>query len=246
VFGFTSYQLSLSHTITDLVKANEYGFRYRSLNEYGWSDYSPVTYLLMAVEPHKAQKPVFVSATETTLTVDLIRNVYQQGDSILEYELSVGTDGLTYDVLTNYDGQSDSFELDVFRDELQSGQIYRLRYRARNSIGWGEYSSDLLAAITAPPIQPNQPVRVDSLSSKTSIAIKWDAVSDNFGEDGARVTGYRVYMATEFGVYTMVYDGREYRDMFTHLAEGLSTGKLYKLKVSAYNFNGEGPTSDVM
>jgi hypothetical protein len=64
-------------------------------------------------------------------------------------------------------------------------------------------------------------VRIDSLSSKTSIAIRWDAVSDNLGLDGARVTGYRVYMATEFGVYTMVYDGKEYRDVFTNLAEGL-------------------------
>jgi hypothetical protein len=163
----------LTNTVSGLTKAREYGFRYRALNEYGWSDYSPVSYLLMAVEPSKAEKPVFISATQTTLTVQLNRNVQQQGDTILEYELSVSTDGLTYTVITNYDGQAEMFELDTFRDSLVSGQIYRLRYRARNSIGWGEYSADLLSAITDVPQQPAAPVRIDSLSSKTSIAFNW-------------------------------------------------------------------------
>ena len=74
-----------------------------------------------------------------------------------------------------------------------------------NQIGWGEYSSHLLQAITQPPVAPDQPLRLDSLSSKTSIAIKWTFVSDNadFTQEGGRVLGYRVYMAQEAGLFTL-------------------------------------------
>jgi hypothetical protein len=44
----------------------------------------------------------------------------------------------------------------------------------------------------------------------------------------------------------MVYDGKYERDLSFYLSEDLQTGGLYKFKVSAYNFNGEGPLSDAL
>jgi len=89
------------------------------------------------------------------------------------------------------------FELDIFRDSLEAGKIYRFRMRAKNDIGWGEYSADLLAVITAEPGKPTLPVRVDSLSSKTSIGFTWEKLADNFEfeKEGGRVLGYKVYQA---------------------------------------------------
>ena len=67
--------------------------------------------------------------------------------------------------------------------------------RAHNTIGAGEWSSDLLVAMTAPPIAPAMPVKNVGLSTKTSVAFDWVSSSDNPGADGGRVLGYRVYKA---------------------------------------------------
>lgn len=46
------------------------------------------------------------------------------------------------------------------------------------------------------------------------------------------------------GTYSLLFDGKELRTITSHIVEDLRTGNLYKFKISAYNFNGEGPLSD--
>ena len=58
--------MALSHIATGLERGNTYGFRYRCKNAYGWSLFSPVSYLLVAVVPDKPQyAPTRVSVTDT-------------------------------------------------------------------------------------------------------------------------------------------------------------------------------------
>lgn len=199
----------------------------------------------MATEPGQAQKPTFVSATDSTLVLKMNLNVETRGVAVEQYELSVSSDGQSYTVITNYAGEA-QFELDSFRDNLQAGQVYRLRVRAKNEIGWGEYSPDLLAAMTAVPQKPSTPTRDDLLSSKTSVAFSWSQTDDNPGELGGLVTGYRIYKARDFGQYTLILDAKDSRTLSSYVAEDLQTGGYYKFKVSAYNFNGEGPMSDAL
>jgi len=45
--------MALSHLAINLTKGKTYGFRYRAKNAYGWSQYSPVSRLLVAVVPDK-------------------------------------------------------------------------------------------------------------------------------------------------------------------------------------------------
>jgi len=45
--------MALSHLAINLTKGKTYGFRYRAKNVYGWSQYSPVSRLLVAVVPDK-------------------------------------------------------------------------------------------------------------------------------------------------------------------------------------------------
>ena len=45
--------MALSHIATGLERGKTYGFRYRCKNAYGWSSYSPVSHLLVAVAPDK-------------------------------------------------------------------------------------------------------------------------------------------------------------------------------------------------
>lgn len=85
------------------------------------------------------------------------------------------------------------------------------------------------------------------MSTKTSIAINWASVTDNPGESGGLVTGYRVYMAKDSdGSYVQLFDGKDFRTIVTYIADDLDTGRYYRFRISAYNFNGEGATSPEM
>ena len=130
-------------------------------------------------------------------------------------------------------------------DSILTGQIYRFRFRAFNVIDWGLYSTDLIAAVTSLPTQPSTPVRDNLLSTRTSIAIYWQTVADGAGLSGAEITGYRVYFAKDIGgTYSLLFDGKDFRTITSYIVEDLNTGSLYKFKISAYNFNGEGPVSN--
>ena len=73
--------------------------------------------------------------------------------------------------------------------------VYSFRLRAQNSIGWSDYSNLLLdIGFIGLPAQPSTPVRLDQLSDKTSIVVKWDSVADAELPAGL-TTGYRLYMA---------------------------------------------------
>lgn len=189
--------MALGYNVGGLQRGTTYSFRYRALNQYGWGSYSPLEQLLVAEEPGQPAKPVLVSSDDTDMQVTLTLNTENKGSDIETHEISVSGDGgLTYSALIGYDGQSTSYTLNTLIDSLATGQIYRIRLRARNSIGWGPYSADCLAAMTSPPNTPSMPTRDDSLSSKTSIAFSWPLVADNANADlytGAKVLGYRIY-----------------------------------------------------
>ena len=46
--------------------------------------------------------------------------------------------------------------------------------------------------------------------------------------------------------FNLVFDAKELRTLTSYSAENLDTGRLYRFKVSAYNFNGEGLLSEEM
>lgn len=57
--GYASDSLSLSYSyiVQGLIKSHTYGLRYRAKNQYGWSDYSPISYLLVATASSQPQRP---------------------------------------------------------------------------------------------------------------------------------------------------------------------------------------------
>lgn len=62
-----------------------------------------------------------MSATNSNLTISLNLNCDHRGSAILQYELSVSTDGLNYTVVTSYDGISPVKVLDSVVDNLVTG-----------------------------------------------------------------------------------------------------------------------------
>ena len=77
--------------------------------------------MLVGVEPSQAATPVLDWSTDEQMHVSLNLNVANSGDKITGYELSISTDGLTYSVLSNYDGYSANYVLDLYNDELEAG-----------------------------------------------------------------------------------------------------------------------------
>ena len=61
------------------------------------------------------------------------------------------------------------------------------------------------------------------------------------------ITGYRLYQAKDLSnIYTLVYDGSGNPNIRSRVLTNLTTGSRYDYKVSAINFNGEGPTSTIL
>lgn len=50
-----------------------------------------------------------------------------------------------------------------------------------NDIGYGDYSTDLIAAMTAPPSVPSGLTQDFLASTQTSVAFSWVSVNDNDG-----------------------------------------------------------------
>lgn len=57
-------------------------------------------------------RPVFVKATDSSITIKLNLNAENRGSDVLEYELSISMDGDTYTTVTSYDGISPLHTLD--------------------------------------------------------------------------------------------------------------------------------------
>jgi hypothetical protein len=121
--------------------------------------------------------------------------------------------------------------------------IYDFRIRAKNNIGFGAYSDYLRQGFSALPAAPVNLRRVESVCSKSQIAIKWNAITDGIKPSGI-IRGYMVYMANDTeGLYNLYYNGTDRPLITSWIATGTVPGILYRFKVSALVFNGEGPLS---
>jgi len=78
----------------------------------GWSDYSPIGYLLAASKPEAPGQPEFVSASATEITVKLSRSIDNGGSPVLEYSLWIDDGNLgQYSEIESY-SQEETFVID--------------------------------------------------------------------------------------------------------------------------------------
>jgi hypothetical protein len=92
-------------------------------------------------------------------------------------------------------------------DGVQTGQIYSFRFKARNSIGYSEYSQILSVAATSPPTKAATPQVDYTLSDRMSLHLKWDLNSDGPGGIGTAISGYKLYMDDgRGGLFSAIFD----------------------------------------
>ena len=76
-----------SYIATDVDKGYTYRFRYRVANVNGYSPYSEVSYIYPFSVPDAPAEPIFVSATQDSITLSFAESLDDNGVSITGYEL---------------------------------------------------------------------------------------------------------------------------------------------------------------
>lgn len=197
------HYLALSFTVYDgIVEGVTYRFRYRSLNDVGWSDYSPISFIRAASIPSKPPAPQLDAVTSSSITLRLSPAAEDGGSPITSHKiLRDDGDGFTANAyafeLTRYDGSSSTFEATVADDSLELGKIYRFSYVATNAYGDSEFSNHLIAGVGDPPVVASAPTRDDLYdlfdlgSQQVQMMIRWD-------KDGVtsslQVLGFQLWM----------------------------------------------------
>lgn len=183
------YFLKLTYTVySGISEGSTYRFRYRSLNSVGWSDYSPITYIMAASVPEKPAAPQLAAVTSTGITLSLSPALEDGGSPITQHKI-FRDDGASFTAntygteLTNYDGSSTLYEATIANDALVLGTIYRFVYVATNAFGDSEFSNHLIAGLGQPPTVSVAPARdaaydrYDLESGTVEMMIYWNRLS---------------------------------------------------------------------
>lgn len=230
-------------TISDNIVAGQtYQFRYRIMNENGWSEFSPVSKITAASAPSSPPMPTLVSATSSQISLAFSRPEYNGGVSITKYELYINDCDQTSEPETLVTGYTDNaMSYDVTTAEITSltgGEICSFKFRAINGEGYFADSSIFSAAMADEITTISAPTKVDEESSQSSITITWDAPSGTQAP-GGNVRGYRVYMRkADGGEKTLVYEKPNIRTVTKYTATGLESAEEYIFSVQVYQFNG--------
>jgi len=127
---------------------------------------------------------------------------------------------------------------------IKKGREYRFRYRARNAIGWGPFSSESSILAANVPQAPAKPT-FNSFATNT-LNINVNPSEDN---GGSVVTAYELYrdagddFASSFTKLTN-YDGSSLVYGATNANDGIVLGKVYRFKTLAINSVGNSDFSD--
>jgi hypothetical protein len=168
LYGVESDTLATTYTYRNVTRGLIYRARYRVRNAIGWSDYSPMGYLKAAIRPSAPPAPGFIAATANSIMVKLGRSEDNGGAEISAYELWIDGGELLsqFSKVASYSGLEASFVIDrAVETSLVSGKVYRLKYRAKNEIGHGDYSGVTTIAMADKPPQVAAPAKNQSLST---------------------------------------------------------------------------------
>jgi len=224
--------------------------RYRVKNIIGWTDYSPIGYILAAVPPSQPPQPAIVTASSTLIQIQIFPSVDDGGSSITSYELLRDDGHLgAFSPIASYDGLSSTFDLSLTSDPaLTVGLVYRFKVRSINVKGPSEFSPIISAALADLPAQVASPTKILYLSSKTSIALEWALNVDTASQlPGVAVTGYEVQVDDGMnGDFITVFYGKNVPSLHQYIVGDLIQQRGYRFRIRAENFNGFGPYSNIV
>jgi hypothetical protein len=195
-------------TVTDnIVKATLYRLRYRSRNEIGWSDYSPIAYVRAANVPIPPLKPSYNISTTDTVTLNIPRSLDDGGSPILGYRLwaDAGNDfSSQFTEVPSYNTHDTLFT--SIPTDLTPGATYRFKTTAYNVYGDSDFSYEIIVGVGANVPEPDQVTRDLLFESQTSMLVHWLPVLSS----ELLLTGYSLEMDDGLiGPFVEIYDGRD-------------------------------------
>jgi hypothetical protein len=209
-----------------------------ALNRVGQSLESPFSATEFAAsKPGRPEPPQYISSTSTSITLEFAKVEDNGGTEISSYRMWVVAESDdSHTEVTSYDQQSlrwtiDSADLPGFT----TGQVYKLKISALNVIGEGELSNATPMAMSMRANPPTTPTVDRSLSSFTSLFIRWT--------EGAQgdipILGYYLYLIDlATGQVSLVYDGGSNPNIFTYHIQHLETAHDYSVYAVSRDFNG--------
>ena len=162
-----------AHTVDFDVTQSGKNFRFQleAFNEIG-PVLSSIGNQLLASVPGKPDTDLVSdpSVTDTeTIKVTWAEPTDNGGDEITSYSLEIddGTGG-DFTRLVGYEEDYLLFKY-TLREGVQRAVHYRMRYRARNRIGWGEYSDIVYVLAATVPAKPPRPTLAGSDSTSITL-----------------------------------------------------------------------------
>lgn len=244
--------MSLSaQTNSNIVEGRTYRVRYRARNSNGWGDFSDIAYILAASVPNPPPKPVYISSTDTSITLGLSPSVVNNGAPITSHKLYMDSGSLSssFSEVTSYDGTSQQFEV----TGLTLKKTYRFYYTAVNSKGESEPSGEARYTAGAPPPTPTSLALASSTTS--SITLVW--IKDT--ASSLPITGYviemndgtdspsgRVLSSDSITGTWVKIDLRGRADTTSVTISELEPGKLYRFRHVTYDANGHSQYSPIV
>ena len=196
--------------------------------------------------PEQPPRPTFVEASDNSIKIQLYPAPFNGGIYIERYtlEMDQGTYGSDFQVLDSYDQTSFLMEhtATYATDGIETGKLYSFRFKASNAKGDSEYSAILTVACSSPPEQADMPAVDYSLSSRTSIFLKWQLNADGIGPGGL-ISGYKLYMDDGYGGdFELVMNTVGFTSQINEfLAMNLTASLQYRFQLEAYNYNELAP-----
>lgn len=154
VLGADETTAQTRYVATGLVKGLFYRFKVRVRNKMEWSEWSPEVSIQAAVAPAKPLPPKLVSATATEINLQFFVPEDNGGSALTNFELYIndGDDANEANTkVASYTNNALLHTLTAATDGIVTNKIYRLRFKAINSIGASQFSDTVrYAAVDAP------------------------------------------------------------------------------------------------
>ena len=169
-------------------------YKWRARNINGWSEFSPVAYLIAASIPPKPQKPILIFIDDATLvvTINLPSPQDSGGSVIIDHELYIdgGDINTSFTLVNTITGSSGITTLSAASQGLIPGKIYSVKWTVRSTIATSDYSDILRFGYGASANSPTNLSLDVSNSGPGVISLKWDKAIDG----DLSILGYTLQM----------------------------------------------------
>lgn len=218
---------------------NTYAYSITCWNDRGGeSDPSEKVEVTPSTIPNMLAAPVEVTHDTSSVTLQWAAPAYDGSTPVTHYVLYWRLEYAA--VYTEvYRGTALSYKV----ANLPTGFYHQFKVLCANKIGTSPLSAASASILTAlvPQTAPSGLKLV--ARSKTDLTFEWEAPSDKGGKE---LTAYNIYMAKADSLFEILLSAPAALNpsITVHTETQLEQAQLYRFKISAVNFEGEGPVSE--